>query len=143
MLKKISYLVLITLFISCNSSDDKPDCSAVLCAEPSILINLIDTETNKNMVSQNSISKENILIQNETETLLEFNIIESTGVLYIAKSTSAGTLEIKINAETAAIISYDTTTPETDECCDYGTLTNIEVTDKTFDLDNNTISIYL
>ncbi|GAL63139.1 hypothetical protein [Algibacter lectus] len=143
MMKKIVCLALMTLFMSCNNSDDELDCSAVLCVQPSIFINLIDSETNENLVLQNNISNEDILILNKTETEQEFNIIESNGLLSIPKSLLTGSLDININSVHVAFVNYDTSIPETDTCCDSGNLINVSVTDKTFELDNNTVTIFL
>jgi hypothetical protein len=142
-MKKIVYLALISLFISCNNSDDKLNCSTVLCVQPSILINLIDSATNENLVLQNNISKEDILIQNETETEQAFSIIESNGFLSIPKSSLTGSLEININTVHVAVVNYDTSIPKIDTCCDSGNLIDVSVTDKTFELDNNTVTIFL
>ncbi|WP_152596371.1 hypothetical protein [Algibacter lectus] len=142
MMKKIVCLALMTLFMSCNNSDDELDCSAVLCVQPSIFINLIDSETNENLVLQNNISNEDILILNKTETEQEFNIIESNGLLSIPKSLLTGSLDININSVHVAFVNYDTSIPETDTCCDSGNLINVSVTDKTFELDNNTVTIF-
>ena len=142
-MKKIVCLALMTLFMSCNNNDDELDCSAVFCVQPSIFINLIDSETNENLILQNNISNEDILILNKTATEQEFNIIESNGLLSIPKSLLTGSLDININSVHVAFVNYDTSIPETDTCCDSGNLINVSVTDKTFELDNNTVTIFL
>ncbi|GAL81386.1 hypothetical protein JCM19274_2462 [Algibacter lectus] len=103
---------------------------------------MIDSETNENLVLQNNISNEDILILNKTETEQEFNIIESNGLLSIPKSLLTGSLDININSVHVAFVNYDTSIPETDTCCDSGNLINVSVTDKTFELDNNTVTIF-
>lgn len=129
--------------MSCNNSDDKLDCSTVLCVQPSILINLMDSETNENLVLQNNISLEDILIQNETATEEEFSILESNGFLSIPKSSLTGSLNININSTHVAVVNYDTSIPKTETCCDSGNLIDVSVTNKTFELDNNTVTIFL
>ncbi|MDG1730433.1 MAG: hypothetical protein P8K68_01230 [Algibacter sp.] len=143
MIKKSTYLLLVILFIACKSDDGVPDCSTVLCVAPYLNINLVDNSTDENLILQDNITKENILINNTSENQVEFSIINSNGFLYVEKQNPTDTLEIQINSEIVAMVSYKTTAPQTDECCDFGNLIDVEVNDKTFEVDDNTVTIYL
>ena len=142
MIKQLAYLTLITLFVSCNSNDDNPDCSAVLCAEPTIIINLIDSATNENIIIQNNISEDDIIISDTSETPLNLYISKSNGFLFISKRDEIAALDIELNSEVITSISYKTSAPSTNTCCDFGSLTDVIITENTYNIENNTITLY-
>lgn len=143
MIKKIAYFISIIFIISCKSDDGMPDCSAVLCAEPAISINLIDTDTNLNIILQDNISKEMVVIKNASKNEMPFSIFESNGFLYVEKQNRLDSLEIQINSEIVATISYDTTEPNPDECCDFGSLINVVIEGLSYTIENHLVTIYL
>ncbi len=143
MIKKLAYFAMITLFICCKSDNDTPDCSAVTCIVPHFMINMINDTTKENFIIQNSLSEGNITIQDASENQIKFSIIESNGFLFIEKKNQSGALEIFINSEIVANVSYNTSLPKTNECCDFGDLMNVIVEGKTFEVENNLITIYL
>ena len=143
MKKTLTYLLILTFFISCKTDDSIPDCSAVLCAAPVITINLIDATTNENIIIQDNISVESIIIKNNLENEVEFHIFETNSTLYVQRQNLIDTLEIQIDSEIVATISYNTSEPKTDECCDFGIITNVTVEGLSYDVENNLITIYL
>ena len=143
MIKQFAYLALVSLFISCNSDDNQPDCSAVSCMEPTIIINLLDSATNENIIINNNIPEDAIIINDTSETPLNFYLSEPNGLLLISKRDAIATLDIRLNNEVISNISYKTSAPNTDACCDFGSLTDVIITEHTFDIENNTITIYL
>lgn len=143
MIKKLAYFVIITLCICCKADDDGlPDCSTVSCAAPFILIDLVDNTTNENIILQDNITDATIIIRDASENQFEFTIIKATGLLYIEKKSTSDFLEILIDSEIIASVSYNTSTPNTNECCDFGDLIDVEVNDKTFKVEENTVTIY-
>ncbi|WP_372756502.1 hypothetical protein [Mariniflexile sp.] len=140
---KLSYLVLFTLFICCKSDEVMPDCSTVFCVAPYVAINLVDNTTLENFVIQNNIPKESILIYDSSQNQLDFSIFETTGILHINKKKLQDTIEIKITSELIATISYNTSNPRTNGCCDFGELQDVIIENKTFKIDKNVITIYL
>ncbi|MEP3836389.1 MAG: hypothetical protein ABJM36_02025 [Algibacter sp.] len=144
MLKKLTLLFFVIAIVSCNSDNSIPDCSTVLCAAPFLSINLIDTDTNENFVLNNNITEESIEIQDENENTIEFTLIESNGLLYVEKDEDKkGILNITINEVLAISFGYDTTLPLTNACCDFGELKNIVIENKLYEIEGNTIIIYL
>lgn len=142
MKKKLISLSIIGLFISCKS-DNIIDCSTVLCAAPMIVINLVDDNSQENIIIQNNISNESIAITDISQNTVEFSINENSGLLYAEKQTTEGSFELQIDSEIIANISFNTSTPNTNECCDYGELKNVFVENKTFKVEDNVIIIYL
>ncbi|MGB5419485.1 hypothetical protein [Algibacter sp.] len=143
MKKTLTYLLILIFIISCKTDDGVPDCSAVLCAAPAITINLIDDTTNENIIIQDNISEESIVIKNNLENEVEFHIFESNSMLYVNRQNQTDTLEIQIDSEIVATISYDTAKPQTEECCDIGILKNVTVEGLYHVVENNLITIYL
>lgn len=143
MKKTLTYLLILTLFISCKSDDGIPDCSAVLCEAPTVILNLVATDTDENIISQDNIIKENITIKNTLEKDVGFFINETSGLLYVEKQNLTDTLEIQIDSEIVATIAYDTTKPQTNACCDFGTLKNVDIEGLSYVVENNLITIYL
>lgn len=143
MKQTLTYLLIVFLCFSCKIDDATPDCSAVLCEEPNLTINLIDSETYINVILQDNIEAESIVIKNASENVMPFSISESNGILYIAKRNTSDTLEIQINSEIVATISYDTTAPKTNECCDFGILTDVDIEGLSYVVENNLITIYI
>ena len=143
MIKNIIYLILIVLFFSCENNNDAPDCSAVLCEASHVSVNLITKTTNENFVLENDITKESIVIRNAENNALEFDIIESNGLLYILKQNVTDTYEISINAEVIATFSFETTPRDQTKCCDFGKLKNVSVGEHEFEVEENLITIYL
>jgi hypothetical protein len=143
MIKKIIYLTIITLFVCCKTNDDVPDCSAVLCISPNVQLNLIDNTTKENIILKNNIIKENILIKNVADNVIEFILNETNGLLIVNKQNKKDTFKISINSEIITSLSFETTNPKTDVCCDYGILKNVLVEDKVFEVSDNLITIYL
>ncbi len=92
---------------------------------------------------QNNIPKESILIYDSSQNQLDFSIFETTGILHINKKKLQDTIEIKITSELIATISYNTSNPRTNGCCDFGELQDVIIENKTFKIDKNVITIYL
>ncbi len=143
MTKNFIYLTIITLFISCETNNQAPDCSAVLCTAPHVLINLIDKTTEENYILKNNINKESILIHDTSHDDVEFSIDDMKGWLFVDKQNNKDTFEIYINSEIITKVSFESTNPKTNECCDFGVLKNVLVEDKEFEVEENLISIYL
>lgn len=142
MIKKIIYLAVITLFISCETNNAVPDCSAVLCSMPYVAINLVDKSTDSNYILQNSFNEENILIHNATNNI-EFHLEKTNGWLFVYKKNKEDSFEIQINSEIITTISFETTDPNKNVCCDFGVLKDVLVTGKEFVVEENLITIYL
>ena len=143
MIKKLVYLVIIiTLCIHCKTDDGLPDCSTVSCAAPFILVDLVDSTINQNIILQDAITEAAIMIRDPSGNAFQFTIINSSGLLYIEKKGPSDFLEILINSEIIAGVSYNTSTPNTNECCDFGDLIDVQVNDKTFKVEENTVTIY-
>lgn len=142
MIKKIIYLATISLFISSETNNTVPDCSAVLCMAPNVVINLVDKSTDSNYILQNSFNEENILIHNATNNI-EFHLEKANGWLFVYKKNKEDIFEIQINSEIITTISFETTAPNKNECCDFGVLKNVLVTGKEFVVEENLITIYL
>lgn len=143
MMKKLIYLAIITVFISCKTDDGIPDCSTVSCAAPVIVINFIDAASNENYIIKNNISKADIQIQNGANTQIELIFDETTGVLFLSRISNGDTLNIILDSDTTTTIAYTVGNPETNGCCDFGSLENVTVENKTFEVDNDTITVYL
>ena len=120
-----------------------PDCAAVLCEAPMVIVNLIDDITKENIIIKNNTTKESIIIQNTSQNLVEFRINETNGYLYANRNNSEDTFEIKIDSKPTATISYKTAHPKTNECCDFGELVDVAVDNKSFEIEGNKITIYL
>ncbi len=144
MIKKLAYfLVIIALCIHCKADDGLPDCSTVLCAAPFFLVDLVDNTTNENIILQDNISEAAIMIRDTSGNLFQFTIINSSGLLYIEKKGSSDFLEILIDSEIVTSLSFNTSKPNTKECCDFGNLIDVQVNDKTFNVEDNTVTISL
>lgn len=143
MIKRLLSFIIIIVLSCSESSNDSPDCSAVLCAAPSIFTNLIDNSTKENIIIQNNLTEENIVVRDASKQNIEYAIIEETGLLIISKKDLKGSIEIEIDSKIITEFSYDTSAPKTNNCCDFGELTEIIVTDKPFNLESNTITIFL
>ncbi|WNH10153.1 hypothetical protein [Thalassobellus suaedae] len=143
MTKKLAYLLLLTLFVNCKSDENIPDCSTVLCAAPMVVINLVDDTSKENYIIQNNIKEENIEIRDALENPVEFTINEANGLLFVIKHNTEDALEIQIDSEIIATISYNTSAPKTNECCDYGDLINVSIDNKAFKVEDNIITIPL
>ncbi|MBU3821480.1 hypothetical protein KO566_05360 [Flavobacteriaceae bacterium XHP0103] len=136
------YLTTITLFLSCESNNTI-DCSAVSCLAAHVSVNLINKTTNENFVLENNITKESIVIRNTENNELEFDIIESNGLLYILKKNVTDTYEISLNSEVISIFSFETTPRDQTKCCGFGKLKNVSVEEHEFEVEDNLITIYL
>ncbi|GAA4974619.1 hypothetical protein [Algibacter aquimarinus] len=144
MIKKLAYLFLIiTLCINCKTDDGLPDCSTVSCAAPFFLVDLVDSTTNENIILQDNITEAAIMLRDASGNPFQFTIINSSGFLYIEKKGPSDFLEILIDSELVTSISYNTSKPNVKECCDFGSLIDVEVTDKTFIVEDNTVTISL
>lgn len=143
MIKKLGYFVIFTLFICCKTDDAAPDCSTYLCITPNVLINLVDNTSEENIIIKNNITKESITIEDALGNPVEFSIFETNGFLFVNKPNTKGVLKININSELTASISYNTSKPKTNECCDFGALKEVAVENKIFNVEDNTITIYL
>ena len=98
MIKKIIYLAVITLFISCETNNAVPDCSAVLCSMPYVAINLVDKSTDSNYILQNSFNEENILIHNATNNI-EFHLEKTNGWLFVYKKNKEDSFENRLKKD--------------------------------------------
>lgn len=143
MIKKLAYLIIITLCICCKSDDDAPDCSLIDCITLDIVINLIDDVTKENIIIQNSFKEEDIIIRDASNNLKTFIINQEQGLLIINKDNRNASLEIVINSEVVTNFSYDISDPKTNECCDFGELTYVLPDNQKFELDNRILTIYL
>ncbi len=144
MIKKLAYLVIIiTLCTNCKTDDGLPDCSNISCAAPFFLVDLVDSTTNENIILQDSISEEAIMLSDASGNPFQFTIINSSGFLYIEKKGPSDFLEIRIDSEIITSISYNTSTPNANKCCDFGNLIDVEVTDNTFSVEDNTLTVSL
>lgn len=142
MFKKIICLTVITLLFSCETKNTI-DCSAVLCEASHVSVNLVDKTTNENFVLENNITKESIEIRNAENNELEFDIIESNGLLYILKQNVTDTYEISLNAELITTFSFETTPRDQTKCCDFGVLKNVTVENNEYEVEENIITIFL
>ncbi len=138
-MKKIIYLLVFAIILSCD--ENQVDCSTVNCQAPQIIVNLIDNDSKENFILLNMLDKENISVQNSSEVEIGFLIEENTGLLIIEKSNTSDTIEIQIAPDISLIISYDTSTPKTDACCDFGELKDVQIQNNTFNVSKNTIII--
>ncbi|WP_298345636.1 hypothetical protein [uncultured Algibacter sp.] len=144
MIKQLAYLVLIiTLCTNCKTDDSLPDCSTISCAAPFFLLDLVDSTTNENIILQDNITEAAIMLKDASGNPFQFTIINSSGLLYIEKKGPSDFLEIRIDSELVTSLSYNTSKPNTNECCDFGNLIDVEVTDKTFSVEDNTVTISL
>lgn len=140
-MKKLIYLFAFTILLSCN--ENEVDCSAVTCLEARIIVNLIDDASKESFILLNMLDKENISIQNSDNVSLDFNIDEDTGILIIQKPNNSDTITISIEPDTNLMISYDTSAPKTDNCCDFGVLTNVQIDNETFEIIEGVITLYI
>lgn len=143
MIKKLVYFVIITLLISCKTDDGIPDCSAVLCAIPSITINLVDDTTNDNIILKNNITQESIHIKDTDDNTISFHLKETDGSIFADRHIGANTYTLLIDSEIISKLSYDTSAPNTTKCCDVGDLINVNVENDTFKVESDTLTIYL
>ena len=143
MMRKLIYLAIITVFIACKIDDGAPDCSAISCAAPVVIVNFIDEATNENYILKNNITKADIQIQNGVNNQPDLIFDETTGILFISRISNGDSLQIDINNNVSTNISYTVGNPKTNGCCDFGTLENVMVENKTFQVDNDTITVYL
>lgn len=140
-MKKLIYFFVFTILLSCDRNE--VDCAAVSCLEPRIIVNLIDDASKDNFILLNMLDKENIQIKNSDNVPLEFFIDENTGILIIQKLASTETIEVSIEKETNFMVSYDTSKPKTDACCDFGMLINVHIENKPFEIIEQVITIYI
>lgn len=143
MLKKIVLLAIITLFMSCKTDDGEPDCAAVACAVPVVIVNFIDSMTSQNYFVENNITRADVQIKNGANNQIELIFDETTGILFISRLSNVDQLNIVLKSNISTTISYTVASPKTNHCCDFGSLENIMVENKTFEVDNDTITIYL
>ncbi|WP_396601248.1 hypothetical protein [Algibacter sp. R77976] len=144
MIKKLAYFIILTVCICCKAEDDGlPDCSTVSCATPFILIDLVDNTTNENIILQDNISDTAIIIRDASENTFDFTTIKASGLLYIEKKSTSDFLEILIDSEIITSLSYNTSAPNTNECCDFGNLIDVQINGNTFKVEDNTVTIYL
>jgi hypothetical protein len=143
MFKKIVHLAILILVMSCKTDDGIPDCSTVLCAAPVIIVNFIDDATDKNYILENNITKDDIQIQNGANNQTELIFDETTGMLFISRISNGDTLSIILDSDVTTSISYTVGSPKTNACCDFGTLENVIVENKTFEVENDTVTVYL
>jgi hypothetical protein len=92
---------------------------------------------------QDNITEAAIMLKDASGNPFQFTIINSSGLLYIEKKGPSDFLEIRIDSELVTSLSYNTSKPNTNECCDFGNLIDVEVTDKTFSVEDNTVTISL
>lgn len=144
MINRLTYFIIITLCVCCKTEDDGlPDCSTVSCVTPFILTDLVDNTTKENIILQDNISDTAIVILDASENPFEFTIIKTTGLLYIEKKSASDFLEIRIDSQITTSLSYNTSTPNTNECCDFGDLIDVQVNNNTFKVEDNTVTVYL
>lgn len=143
MIKKGSYFVFFMLLIGCKTDDATPDCAAVLCVTPNVLINFVDDATEENYIIKNSITKERITIEDDLGNPVEFSILENNGFLFVNKQKTKGVFKIYFDTELTASISYNTSKPNTNVCCDFGNLKDVVIANKNFTVKDGVITIYL
>ncbi|WP_282122297.1 hypothetical protein [Algibacter mikhailovii] len=143
MIKRLLFFVIIIVLSCCESNDGTPDCSTVLCAAPSVLVHLIDNTTKENIILQNNIALEQIIVRDGAKKNNDFTIIEESGLLIIMKKDLKGSIEIEIDSNVITQFSYNTSAPKSNACCDFGELIDVVITSNNYNLEGNTITIFL
>ncbi|KJD35944.1 hypothetical protein PW52_09510 [Tamlana sedimentorum] len=150
MKKLLVLFTLLTISISCKSSDDNIDCAAVTCEASSYYIKIIDSETGNNYVTENNITDNNITIKNTENDAIYFYIVSTINEDYNNTiSISLNTLNnesITIDNLSELETSYSTTITDTNSCCpniliqDFTVFTEYNYT---FDYELNILTIYV
>ncbi|SEQ48764.1 hypothetical protein SAMN05421824_1783 [Hyunsoonleella jejuensis] len=140
-MKKLIYILVFTFLLSCDKNE--VDCSAVSCLEAGIIVNLIDDASKESFLLSNMIDKATISIQNSSALALDFNIDKNTGILIIQKPSNTDTVKISIEPDTNLLISFDTSLPTSNDCCDFGELINLQIENKVFEIIDGVITIYV
>ncbi len=142
MIKKYIYAMSFLMLVTCKN-DDNVDCSVVTCPVRSVNIFFVDKTTQDNIILRDKLIKDNFSIIDKEKKTIKFSINESTGLLFAENTDIKDTYDIYINSEKITTLSFDTSAPKTNNCCDNGDLINVTVTGKAFSLEENIISIKL
>ena len=149
-MKQIICILLTLLLTNCKADDSNtPDCSAVLCAAFNLNIKIINTETNSNYVIDNDLDKSDIEIKNNENEPINFNLVAlptstfNGSIIFFATASNYPTISIK-NLDDI-VVSYTIIQPQTNECCDFGTIENLVVDDYQFEFNSETnrLIVYL
>lgn len=135
---KFKLLYLVVLLGACTSNDNDLDCAAVSCEALNYSIILEDATTGDNLIETLQLEASDLRVTHNNEVLnghLENNA-------YKVYPTATQQTNILFFNDTLITYSFGFTAGGT-TCCDFGSLTNAIVTDYTFVVQDNTITIKL
>jgi len=153
-MKKILLIntLVVLLFQSC-----KTDCSAVSCVPNNLILSfeLLDANTNENLVENGSITIDNIkIINNQNNTALNFDFNTNTNILTISEDinnisnvdVSNIQIELDINSLSKNLFQLNISGEKSiDDCCDSFLTNDVKITgnDFTFDTDLGIYKIHI
>lgn len=148
-MKQVICLLLALLIVSCKTDDSTLDCSAVLCLAFSLNIKIIDTETNSNYIIENNITENDIEVKNTQNESIDFYLVSQStssfngaiGIYVYASNIQT----ISINNLNDIVVSYTVIPPQTNGCCDFGSIENLMVENYQFEFNSETkrLIVYL
>jgi len=147
-MKTISFLFLsIIVLVSCNPADEvSPDCSAISCLSLGISIEFVDKNTGVNYIDSNELLLSDFVLSveenmyNYTPTLSLYKNNDNASIIslpFIEKSF------IVINNENSFSITMEKSLPETNKCCDSGTIEKVTATvyESEYDSESKTLTV--
>ena len=134
--------------LCCKTDDSIPDCSTVLCSAFNLNIKIIDS-TSSNYIIKNNITEDDINIKDTENKLIDLYIIFNSSSDYngffgfLATASNNPIISIK-NLEDI-IVTYTIIPPQTNSCCDFGSIENLMVSNYQFKFNHelNILTIYL
>ena len=144
---KTTFTLLAIFFLFSCSSDDEPDCSAVICEIKGLQIKLVDEIDNSNYIDNNELVLTDFILSFEENTSLStpslslFKNLDDETLIFIPFSDSI-TITIEDEKNISVSVSNEGAPPS--ECCGKD-ITNAqsESHDSSYDLESNILTIRL